>query len=61
MLSKITIWFCIAVAVAAALTPDIVVKTIENLIERNKVNKLKKLELQQQSPVSHIALNTQID
>jgi hypothetical protein len=44
MFSHASVWFCIIAAIVASLIPDTVVKTIENLIECNKVNKIKEIE-----------------
>jgi hypothetical protein len=38
LLSQPSVWFCILVCVMAALLPDIIIKTIENTIERKKLN-----------------------
>lgn len=38
LLSQPSVWFCIVVSVIAALLPDIIVKTIENITERKKLN-----------------------
>ena len=43
MFSHASVWFCIIAAIVASLIPDIVFKVIENLKERNKVNKLKEI------------------
>jgi hypothetical protein len=54
MFSQPAVWFCILLAITAAIIPDILAKAIENLIERNEVNKLQKIETdRQQNNVSY--------
>lgn len=45
MFSHASVWFCIIAAIVASTIPDTVVKTIENFIEFNKVNKMKEIEI----------------
>lgn len=49
MFSQPAVWLCILSATVVSVIPDLVVKTIENLIELNKVNKLKRIEVERES------------
>ena len=44
MFSHASVWMCIIVATMAALLPDIISKVLENMHERNYVNKIKRDE-----------------
>jgi hypothetical protein len=54
MFSQPAVWLCILLATTTAIIPDILAKAIENLIERNEVNRLQKIETdRQQNNVSY--------
>ena len=48
MLSQPVVWLCMISATVASLIPDIISRTIENIFERNKVNKLGKNDQERQ-------------
>lgn len=62
MFSQVMVWLCIILASAASVIPDIVIKAIENMIERNKVNKLSEIDTRKKitevfDPVTNVCIN----
>jgi hypothetical protein len=42
MFSQVMVWFCIILASITSIIPDIIIKLVENLIEKSRVLQLRK-------------------